>query len=100
MWSPISQVPKQEQSTQVPPERTKPKFFDLAVPFFLPVWRRVLTAVIPLLWAIVEFANGAAFWGLIFVALGGIACWQFLTADWAKVAQEAEKENQEAGRWR
>ena len=91
MLSPISRAPRQEQSTQVPPERAKPKFFDLAVPFFLPVWRRVVTVVVPILWAFVEFANGAAFWGLIFLALGGIASWQFFTADWVAVAQKAEK---------
>ncbi len=71
---------------------SKPGFFDLAVPFFLPMWRRVVTAGLPLLWAMVEFANGAPFWALLFVALGGIAIWKFVTADWAAVAAEAEKD--------
>ena len=67
-------------------------FFDLATPFFLPLWRRVLTVAVPVLWALVEFSNGATVWGLIFLALGGIATWQFAKADWAAVAAEAEKE--------
>ena len=77
---------------KAPPDRPKPKFFDLAVPFFLPVWRRVLTAVVPILWAMVEFSTGEAFWGLIFVGLGGSAAWKFYTADWEAVAAEAEKD--------
>ena len=77
----------------MPPKRPKPLFFDLAVPFFLPVWRRVVTVVVPILWAIMEFANGAAFWGLIFLALGGIAIWQFLTADWVAVAESAARDS-------
>ncbi|EBA10937.1 hypothetical protein [Roseobacter sp. CCS2] len=77
---------------KAPPDRPKPKFFDLAVPFFLPVWRRVLTAVVPILWAMVELANGQAFWALIFFALGVTAIWKFYTADWAAVAAQAEKD--------
>jgi hypothetical protein len=69
---------------KAPPERAK--LFDLAVPFFLPVWRRVLAVVVPILWAFFEFSNGEAFWGLIFIALGGTAGWKFWTADWAQVA--------------
>ena len=64
----------------------RPKLFDLAVPFFLPVWRRVLAVVVPILWSFVEFNNGHPFWGLIFVGLGSIAAWKFWTADWDAVA--------------
>ncbi|HEV8033495.1 hypothetical protein [Yoonia sp.] len=76
----------------MPRDRPKPGFFDLGVPFFLPLWRRVVTVVLPLLWAMVEFANGAPLWALLFVALGGIAIWKFATTDWAAVAAEAEKD--------
>ena len=69
----------------------RPQFFDLAVPFFLPVWRRVLTVVVPILWALVEFASGNAFWGVIFLGIGGLALFKFYTADWDAVAAEAEK---------
>jgi len=70
----------------------KPKLFDLAVPFFLPVWRRVAASVVPILWAFVEFASGATFWGIIFLGLGGMAAYKFITTDWDAVAEEAEKE--------
>ena len=66
------------------------KFFDLAVPFFLPVWRRVATVIVPILWALVEFSNGQTFWALLFLALAGIACWKFATADWDHVREQAE----------
>ena len=78
----------------MPPDRPKPGFFDLAVPFFLPLWRRVVTVAIPLIWAMVEYANGATLWALLFVALAAIACWKFATADWAAVTAEAENDAQ------
>ena len=54
---------------KAPPERGK--LFALAVPIFLPVWRRDLAVALPNLWAMVEFSTGQVFWGLIFVGLGG-----------------------------
>ncbi len=90
MSSPISQAPKPGPNMKAQPE--KPKFFDLAVPFFLPVWRRVAATVVPILWAFFEFANGAAFWGMIFLGLGGMAAFKFMTADWdAVAAQDADE---------
>ena len=82
---------------KAPPDRPKPKFFDLAVPFFLPVWRRVLTAVVPILWAMVELANGEPFWAMIFFALGVTAIWKFYKADWAEVAAQAEEDAKRGG---
>ncbi len=74
----------------MPHDRHKPRFFDLAVPFFLPMWRRVLTVIVSKLWAMVELANGETLWALLFAGLAGIAIWQFVTADWAKVAAQAQ----------
>ncbi|MFO8126332.1 hypothetical protein [Yoonia sp.] len=82
---------------QVSPHRPKPRFFDLAVPFFLPLWRRILAAVIPLLWALVELANGATFWALVFLGLGATAIWQFVIADWAAVAEQAQQDAERGG---
>jgi hypothetical protein len=56
--------------------------FDLQVPFFLPVWRRVIVVVISFGWAFFEFVTGAALWGVIFGALGGFAVWQFFLTKW------------------
>ncbi|WP_217653871.1 hypothetical protein [Litoreibacter ascidiaceicola] len=62
------------------------KLFDLDIPFFLPVWRRVLAVTIPALWGVFEFSSGAALWGVIFWGMAGIAAWKFWTADWSAVA--------------
>ena len=74
---------------KVPPSR--PKLFDLAVPFFLPLWRRVLAVTVPILWSFFEFSTANYFWGLIFMGLGGIAAYKFWIADWEAVATEDAK---------
>lgn len=64
--------------------------FDVDVPFFLPVWRRVVAVGFAICWGLFELSTGAIFWGMIFVAMGCIAGWRFSIADWAAVAKEAE----------
>ena len=76
----------------MPPDKPRLKLFDLEIPFFLPLWRRVLAVVVPVLWAFFEFSNSNVFWGLIFMGLGGIAAWRFMNADWEAVAAQAEAE--------
>ena len=66
-------------------------FFDLAIPFFLPMWRRVRAVAVPVLWAAFEFSLGEAVWGVIFAGLGGMAAWKFWQADWVAVADVAAK---------
>ncbi len=39
-------------------------------PFFTRLWVRILCVVLPLLWAGVEFSNGAMGWALLFGAAG------------------------------
>ncbi len=51
--------------------------FDLQHPFFIPVWRRVLTSGICLGWACFELAIGNPGWALIFGASGAWCCYQF-----------------------
>ena len=51
--------------------------FNLGIPFFLPVWRRVLVVVVAIAWGLFEFANGQFFWGIVFVGMGSIATWKF-----------------------
>jgi hypothetical protein len=52
-----------------------PKFLDPDHPFFKPAWRRWLTALFPLAWAIVEIATGNALWAVLFGAVGIYAFW-------------------------
>jgi hypothetical protein len=61
----------------------------MAIPFFLPMWRRVLAVAVPVLWAMFEFAAGEALWGVIFAGLGGMAAWKFWKADWVAVAAKS-----------
>ncbi|GAA6207094.1 hypothetical protein NBRC116601_03870 [Cognatishimia sp. WU-CL00825] len=65
--------------------------FDVASPFFLPVWRRQLVVAIVVSWGLFELATGATIWGMIFLGMGGIAAFKFWTADWSAVAEEDEE---------
>jgi hypothetical protein len=52
------------------------KFLDPDDPFFGKTWVRVLTAGLPLVWAVVEFAYlKDPMWGLVFLAAGAYAAW-------------------------
>ena len=39
-------------------------------PFFRPLWVRVLSVLLPLLWAAFEASTGATFWAILFGASG------------------------------
>ncbi len=52
--------------------------FDMRHPFFLPLWRRILTVGICLGWALMELLTGSPGWALLFGAVGGWAGWQLL----------------------
>ena len=56
--------------------------FELQVPFFLPLWRRILTVAICFGWSIIEIDQASFFFGLVFIAMGVYASWQFFIADW------------------
>ena len=51
--------------------------FDLDHPFFKPLWLRVLVVAVALGWALVEFASGSPFWGILFGAIGAYAAYKF-----------------------
>lgn len=51
---------------------------DANHPFFRPVWRRWITAVLPLAWAGVEVASGSTGWAIIFGAAGAYAFWALI----------------------
>lgn len=51
-------------------------------PFFLPVWRRVLTVALSGGWGLVELWSGNTFWAMLFLAAGVFAFWRlFITKD-------------------
>lgn len=51
--------------------------FDLQVPFFRPLWLRLVTVVVALGWAVFEVVTGSVGFAMIFAALGLYAAWQF-----------------------
>ena len=66
--------------------------FDLRHPFFNPLWRRVATVTVSLLWAGVELVSGSPGWALLFGAIGLWAGYVLLL-DWRPVADgTADKE--------
>ncbi len=53
------------------------KFLDPDDPFFGKLWVRLATVLVPLGWAVVEFAwLGSPMWGVIFLAAGAYAAWE------------------------
>lgn len=49
-------------------------------PFFQPMWRRVATVAVPIIWAGVEMASGAPGWAILFFAAGAWAGWELFLA--------------------
>ncbi|WP_416798245.1 hypothetical protein [Ciceribacter azotifigens] len=67
------------------------KFLDPQHPFFRPLWLRILTVVLPAIWAVVEWSNGATGWAIIFLAAAGYAGWQLFLAPDATGSSTGEK---------
>ena len=51
--------------------------FDLQVPFFIPVWRRVGTTGVTLGWAAFEYLTGSPGWALLFAGAGAYCFYSF-----------------------
>ena len=51
--------------------------FDLDHPFFWPLWLRIVITALTVGWAVVEFASGSPFWGILFGAMGACAAYKF-----------------------
>lgn len=58
------------------------KMFELRVPFFVPLWRRIALTGFCFAWAGVELLYGAPTWALLVGALGAFAAWQFFFTGW------------------
>ena len=54
--------------------------FELRVPFFKPLWRRILTVVLCFGWGSFELSNNAILWAMGFFALGVLTTYQFFFA--------------------
>lgn len=74
-------------------------FFDLQIPFFLPVWRRVVVIAVCAGWAVFEFFNGQQGWGMLFLGLAALAAYQMFFAGWPKQKQAEYSADQSASRF-
>lgn len=71
------------------------QILDPQHPFFKPVWRRVLTVVVPAAWALVELSNGATGWAVLFFAAAGYAAYQLFVVYKPDAQNAANIERQE-----
>lgn len=55
----------------------RPGPVDLQLPFFRPLWRRVVTAGLPLARAAIERHTASVGWAMVFGAVGVYANYQF-----------------------
>ena len=67
--------------------------FELRVPFFRPLWRRVIVVLLCFGWGMFEFSNNATVWGAGFFAMGALSAYQFFFA-W--IEPEDDPEDREA----
>ena len=58
------------------------KLFELRVPFFIPLWRRIAVVGVCIVWALFELSSGAIFWSIFFFAIAAMAAWQFFLSGW------------------
>lgn len=58
----------------------KKKFFDLRLPFFLPLHRRVLTTGVLVVWTGVELFNQNAGWAVMFGEMALFTAYEFFIA--------------------
>jgi hypothetical protein len=62
--------------------------FDLQVPFFIPLWRRVAIVGLTLGWTAFELLNGAFAWAILFGSIGVYAFYQFFVVWDPKVDED------------
>ena len=60
------------------------KLINLDHAFFAQPIRRYVTVAVCIGWGLFELYLGSLMWFGIFVALGGVALWQFRQIDWSK----------------
>ena len=49
-------------------------------PFLRPLWRRVTLVAVCIVWAVLEYLNGAHGWAALAVGMAALGTWQFLIA--------------------
>ncbi|MEN9010496.1 MAG: hypothetical protein ABF241_00285 [Yoonia sp.] len=64
------------------------KLIDLYHPFFAPVWVRVVVVLILVAWGLFELSTGAIMWGIVFIGIGIVSTWQFISIDYSALSDD------------
>lgn len=56
------------------------RLIDLDHPFFGPLWARIATVAVCVVWGLVELSRGFVLWGVAFVLAGAFCAWRFRAA--------------------
>ena len=56
------------------------KKFDVQLPIFIPLWRRIVLVVFTFSWAVLEFSWGNPGWSVLFAVIGTYLAHQFFVA--------------------
>ena len=67
--------------------------FELRIPFFRPLWRRIVVTVFCFGWAAMELVTNSPFWSILFGAIGGTAVWQLFLSGWPDQAQDDDHQS-------
>ncbi|NRB00668.1 MAG: hypothetical protein HRU32_12750 [Rhodobacteraceae bacterium] len=50
--------------------RRRRRLIDVQVPFFIPMWRRIVTMAVLVIWTGIEFWRGSYWWGALAGGIG------------------------------
>lgn len=56
------------------------KLFDVQLPFFIPLWRRIALVGACFGWAVLELALGNPGWAVFFALIGAFCSYEFFVA--------------------
>ena len=70
--------------------------FELRVPLFRPMWRRVALVIALFGWGLMEYVNQHGLWAIVFFAVGVMAVYQFFLA-WKEPVDDKEGDSGDSG---
>ena len=63
--------------------------FELRVPLFRPMWRRIAMVLVLFGWGLFEYSNQQVVWSMVFFAVGALAVYQYFFA-WKEPIEDDE----------
>ena len=70
--------------------------FELRVPLFRPMWRRVVLVIALFGWGLMEYVNQNPLWAMVFFAVGVMASYQYFFA-WKDPVEESDDGDGDTG---